>query len=166
MGTPFTKDMNIITNFLKDMDIIAALDDQPNDVGGLTAAELKAKFDEGGKAIQSYINDTLIPEVVGLDATEAERKAAETIRLQSEAARVTAEQGRVTAEEARAAADAERDHAEYLLNHKEVLAAVIHLRIIRGRGVHHHHAESEKQCGDHIQRYVGAAQSVVSPFPK
>ena len=114
MGTPFTKDMNIITNFLKDMDIIAALDDQPNDVGGLTAAELKAKFDEGGKAIQSYINDTLIPEVVGLDATEAERKAAETIRLQSEAARVTAEQGRVTAEEARVAADAERDHAEYL----------------------------------------------------
>lgn len=114
MGTPFTKDMNIITNFLKDMDIIAALDDQPNDVGGLTAAELKAKFDEGGKAIQSYINDTLIPEVVGLDATEAERKAAETIRLQSEAARVTAEQGRVQAEEARAAADAERDHAEYL----------------------------------------------------
>lgn len=114
MGTPFTKDMNIITNFLKDMDIIAALDDQPNDVGGLTAAELKAKFDEGGKAIQSYINDTLIPEVVGLDATEAERKAAETIRLQSEAARVTAEQGRVKAEEARAAADAERDHAEYL----------------------------------------------------
>ena len=114
MGTPFTKDMNIITNFLKDMDIIAALDDQPNDVGGLTAAELKAKFDEGGKAIQSYINDTLIPEVVGLDATEAERKAAETIRLQSEAARVTAEQGRVQAEEARAAADAELDHAEYL----------------------------------------------------
>ena len=114
MGTPFTKDMNIITNFLKDMDIIAALDDQPNDVGGLTAAELKAKFDEGGKAIQSYINDTLIPEVVGLDATEAERKAAETIRLQSETARVTAEQGRVKAEEARAAADAERDHAEYL----------------------------------------------------
>ena len=114
MGTPFTKDMNIITNFLKDMDIIAALDDQPNDVGGLTAAELKAKFDEGGKAIQSYINDTLIPEVVGLDATEAERKAAETIRLQSEAARVTAEQGRVQAEEARVAADAERDHAEYL----------------------------------------------------
>ena len=114
MGTPFTKDMNIITNFLKDMDIIAALDDQPNDVGGLTAAELKAKFDEGGKAIQSYINDTLIPGVVGLDATEAERKAAETIRLQSEAARVTAEQGRVQAEEARVAADAERDHAEYL----------------------------------------------------
>ena len=61
MGTPFTKDMNIITNFLKDMDIIAALDDQPNDVGGLTAAELKAKFDEGGKAIQAFLNDTLIP---------------------------------------------------------------------------------------------------------
>lgn len=114
MGTPFTKDMNIITNFLKDMDIIAALDDQPNDVGGLTAAELKAKFDEGGKAIQSFLNDTLIPEVVGLDATETSRKTAEQGRVAAEQARVTAEQGRVTAEQARVTADAEREHAEYL----------------------------------------------------
>ena len=114
MGTPFTKDMNIITNFLKDMDIIAALDDQPNDVGGLTAAELKAKFDEGGKAIQSFLNDTLIPEVVGLDATESSRKEAEQVRVAAEQARVQAEQARVTAEQARATADAERDHAEYL----------------------------------------------------
>ena len=58
--------MDIITNFLKDMDIISALNDQPNDVGGLTAAELKAKFDEGGKAIQEYINHTLIPEIHGI----------------------------------------------------------------------------------------------------
>ena len=114
MGTPFTKDMNIITNFLKDMDIIAALDDQPNDVGGLTAAELKAKFDEGGKAIQSFLNDTLIPEVVGLDATESSRKEAEQVRVAAEQARVQAEQARVTAEQARVTADAERDHAEYL----------------------------------------------------
>ncbi|HIS63802.1 MAG TPA: hypothetical protein IAA83_00340 [Candidatus Avoscillospira avistercoris] len=114
MGTPFTKDMNIITNFLKDMDIIAALDDQPNDVGGLTAAELKAKFDEGGKAIQAFLNDTLIPEVVGLDATEASRKEAEQLRVASEQARVKAEQARVTAEQARVTAEAEREHAEYL----------------------------------------------------
>lgn len=95
MGTAFTKDMNVITNFLKDMDIIAALDDQPNDVGGLTAAELKAKFDEGGKAIQDYINNTLIPEVLGLDATEAARQSAEQIRQASETARQLAEQQRV-----------------------------------------------------------------------
>lgn len=36
----------------KDMNIISALDDEPNDVGGLTATELKAKFDEGGNAIK------------------------------------------------------------------------------------------------------------------
>lgn len=51
------------TQVSKDMDIIAALDDEPNDVGGLTAAQLKAKFDEGGKALKTYINDTLIPEL-------------------------------------------------------------------------------------------------------
>lgn len=50
--------------FNKDMKIISALDDEPNDVGGLTAAELKAKFDEGGEAIKRYLNDTLIPAVV------------------------------------------------------------------------------------------------------
>ena len=47
----------------KDMNIISALDDEPNDVGGLTATELKAKFDEGGNAIKDYLNNTMIPEV-------------------------------------------------------------------------------------------------------
>ncbi len=41
----------------KDMNIIAALDDEPNDVGGLTAAQLKAKFDEGGLALKTFINN-------------------------------------------------------------------------------------------------------------
>ena len=44
-----------------DLNIIQALDDEPNDVGGLTAADLKAKFDEAAGAIQTYINDTLLP---------------------------------------------------------------------------------------------------------
>lgn len=43
----------------KDMNIIAALDDEPNDVGGLTAAQLKAKFDEGGVALKTFINNLL-----------------------------------------------------------------------------------------------------------
>lgn len=50
-----------LQKFEKDMAIIAALDDQPNDVGGLTAAELKDKFDEGGKAIQDYLNNVFLP---------------------------------------------------------------------------------------------------------
>lgn len=41
--------------------IIEKLDDEPNDVGGLSAADLKAKFDEAPKAIGTYINGTLIP---------------------------------------------------------------------------------------------------------
>lgn len=119
MANSFNKDMNIITNFLKDMDIIAALDDQPNDVGGLTAAELKAKFDEGGKAIQEYINSTLIPEVLGVDADELSRKqneearqAAELQRVHAENARNTAELERNQAEQRRIAAETERMLAE------------------------------------------------------
>ena len=105
MAATFDKDMNIITNFLKDMDIIAALDDQPNDVGGLTAAELTAKFDEGGTAIQESINGTLIPEVLGLDGTEASRQQAENDRAEGEKQRREAEAARVAAETARAQAE-------------------------------------------------------------
>lgn len=53
----------MIAEFTKDMAIIQKLDDQPNDVGGLTAAELKAKFDEGGLALQEYLNETLLPSI-------------------------------------------------------------------------------------------------------
>lgn len=52
-----------LTQFEYDMAIISKLDDEPNDVGGLTAAELKAKFDEGGEAIKSFLNGTLLSEL-------------------------------------------------------------------------------------------------------
>lgn len=60
-----------LSKFEKDMGIISALDDEPNDVGGLSAADLKAKFDEGGQAVKTFINDTLEPEV----EQELEKKA-------------------------------------------------------------------------------------------
>ncbi len=44
-----------------DLEIISKLPDEPNDLGGLTAAELKAEFDKAGKAVQTYINDVLLP---------------------------------------------------------------------------------------------------------
>lgn len=47
-----------------DLNIIQKLDDYPNDVGGLSPAELKAKFDEGVLAIQTYINEVLIPALI------------------------------------------------------------------------------------------------------
>ena len=95
--------------FNKDMKIISALDDEPNDVGGLTAAELKAKFDEGGEAIKRYINDTLIPAVVEDGETEEHRAAAET-------ARVAAEQTRQSNEKTRQANETSRISAENARN--------------------------------------------------
>lgn len=95
--------------FNKDMKIISALDDEPNDVGGLTAAELKAKFDEGGEAIKRYLNDTLIPAVVADGATEEHR-------AEAEAARVAAEQTRQSNEATRQANEASRISAENARN--------------------------------------------------
>lgn len=95
--------------FNKDMKIISALDDEPNDVGGLTAAALKAKFDEGGEAIKRYLNDTLIPAVVADGATEEHR-------AEAEAARVAAEQTRQSNEQTRQANETSRISAENARN--------------------------------------------------
>jgi len=49
-----------LSKFEREMNIISALSDTPNE-NGLSAAELKAKFDEGGIALQAFINNNLIP---------------------------------------------------------------------------------------------------------
>ena len=67
-----------LSKFEKDMAIISALDDEPNDVGGLTAAELKAKFDEGGQAIKQFLNETLTPQI---DSEKAGRDELEGLVL-------------------------------------------------------------------------------------
>jgi hypothetical protein len=56
------------TQLTTDLNIISALDDEPNDNTGLTAAQLKAKFDEGGNDIKTFINGTLISELDALAA--------------------------------------------------------------------------------------------------
>lgn len=50
-----------IPRLTTDLDIVQTLDDEPNDVGGLSAAELKAKFDEAPNAVKTWINNTLLP---------------------------------------------------------------------------------------------------------
>ena len=55
-----------LTKFTEDMNKIASLDDQP----ALTSAQLKAKFDEGGVAVKTYLNDTLTLEVESQVATD------------------------------------------------------------------------------------------------
>lgn len=119
MEKRLTADLNVVANsnleiqlLDGDLNIIQKLDDEPNDVGGLTSAELKAKFDEGGNIIKKYINETLIPAVLTDDATEESRKQAEAARVAAEQGRVTAEEGRVSAETARAAAEQTRSEAE------------------------------------------------------
>ena len=119
MEKRLTADLNVVANsnleiqlLDGDLNIIQKLDDEPNDVGGLTSAELKAKFDEGGNIIKKYINETLIPAVLAEDATEESRKQAEAERVAAEQGRVTAEEGRVSAEAARAAAEQARSEAE------------------------------------------------------
>lgn len=53
------------------MAIIAKLPDEPNDIGGMTAQQLKEKFDEAGQTIKSYINNTLKNEVATKEELEA-----------------------------------------------------------------------------------------------
>lgn len=56
-----------------DMNIIQALPDEPNDVGGLTAAQLKEKFDEAGNKIKTAFNnlvDELNNDSSGASASE------------------------------------------------------------------------------------------------
>lgn len=95
-----------------DVTIIQQLDDEPNDVGGLSAQELKAKFDETNAAMKDYLNDDLIPEIIAEDATEQARQAAEAERVANEIERVENEGDRETAETARVSAETQRATAE------------------------------------------------------
>ena len=49
---------------------ISLLDDLPNAVGGLSAAELKARFDKAGGDIKTFLNETLIPAIEALGPVE------------------------------------------------------------------------------------------------
>lgn len=51
------------TRVTKDAGVISALHDKPNIEDGLTPDDLKAKFDELGAALKSYLNDTLCAEL-------------------------------------------------------------------------------------------------------
>ena len=115
--TPLSADLNIVQSLVipdldDDLDVIQKLDDEPNDVGGLTAAQLKAKFDEGPNAIKRYINNELLPAISDTVAEADARAKAEATRVAAEAARVTAEQGRASAENTRMSQEAARVAAE------------------------------------------------------
>ena len=54
-----------ITNLTANVNNIQALSDKPNTADGLTAQQLKEKFDKAGADIKEYINGTLITELEG-----------------------------------------------------------------------------------------------------
>lgn len=95
-----------------DLNIIQKLDDEPNDVGGMTSAELKATFDKAGNIIKDYLNNQLVPAILAADATEAARAEAEAARQSAETGREQAETERVSAEEARASGEETRQSNE------------------------------------------------------
>lgn len=119
MATTLNEDLNVVANsdleisyMDGDLDIIQKLDDEPNDVGGLTSDQLKAKFDEAGNIIKKYLNETLIPAILASDATEATRTDAENQRVSNEEQRIANENARIEAENARADAETARSSAE------------------------------------------------------
>jgi len=54
----------MITTLDTDLNIIQGLDDEPNDVTGITSDQLKIKFDQASNSIKDYINNVLIPDLI------------------------------------------------------------------------------------------------------
>ena len=52
-----------IPNFYGDVKVISKLSDLPNANDGLSAEELKARFDEAAVMLKQYINETLVPAI-------------------------------------------------------------------------------------------------------
>ncbi len=96
----------------KDLNIIQKLDDEPNDVGGMSAQELKETFDRAGNLIKDYINNSLVPQCLSEGVTEQTRVANENQRKANETARQSAESARAAAENARKSAESSRVTAE------------------------------------------------------
>ena len=91
----------IVPTFDEDMDIIQKLDDEPNDVGGLSAEQLKAEFDSAGNKTKAFINNELLPAIIAEELTEEARAAAEAERVANEQERVSNENERIASEEKR-----------------------------------------------------------------
>lgn len=61
----------MIPRVTDELGTVSTLDDRPNDTGGLTAAELKAKFDADSGTLKTYLNDVLIPFLEGTSAADS-----------------------------------------------------------------------------------------------
>ena len=52
-----------LTKMSTDVNNIQALSDRPNEIDGLTSAQLKQRFDKAGSDIKTYLNSTLTEEL-------------------------------------------------------------------------------------------------------
>ena len=52
-----------LTKFTEAVNNISTLSDRPNEIDGLTSAELKERFDKAGTDIKAYLNNTLTSEL-------------------------------------------------------------------------------------------------------
>ena len=142
-----------------DLSIISKLDDEPNDVGGLTSTQLKAKFDEAGNIIKEYLNESLIPAVLAADATEATRSAAEAERVENEQERVANEIVRVPAETARIAAENIRveNEANRVASEEERIAAEATRKANEAQRIINENAREDLETG-YVARAEAAAK--------
>lgn len=59
-----------LTKFTGAVNNIQSLSDRPNEIDGLTSAELKERFDKAGADIKDYLNNVLTEEVESLIPTD------------------------------------------------------------------------------------------------
>jgi hypothetical protein len=97
-----------IPKFTKDVEVIQKLSDLPNTTDGLTAEQLKAKFDEAALLVKTFLNSELIPAIQAknipfdktgeIDAADIQNAIVEVQKQVREAASGTIVNGSVTKE--------------------------------------------------------------------
>lgn len=66
----------------ENVQIIQSLSDYPNQEEGLTAGEMKAKFDEAAVRLKKYLNDLVVPEINGkLSGDELNKAVSDAVEL-------------------------------------------------------------------------------------
>jgi hypothetical protein len=78
-----------LTGYTGDTDYVANLDNLPNDVGGLTPAQLKAVFDQFGTEFVAWFNETHIGELDTALAVAASETVAGKVELATAAETTT-----------------------------------------------------------------------------
>lgn len=85
-----------ISKFNDDLDIIQKLDTYPNDTDGLSADELKERFDRAGNLLKTFLNEVLIPELAAENIPFTASTAVDAANIQNAIENVQAQISGVT----------------------------------------------------------------------